>query len=317
MAVTANTLLAATYNGTDGTSFTTASVSPTPGRLLLLAVGSYQTAGNPASPSSISGAGITWVSVGTALNGITRITLYRGMSIQPSSGALTISFAATHAAAAWTLTEFGNVDQTGTNGSGAVKQFATNTISSQPGITVTLAAFTNTGSFVNATYGAVACNPIRVLTEGSGFTQLGEVSGSSPNATLGTEWKTTNDTTVDWSTGSDAAWCAIAVEIVESTPATYPQAPTGTVTGVSYNAVAGLEALAPVDTTTGDSYGAVAGVGALAPVGTATGSSNNPSVLIQYYADGTIVGTGELSGQGNYKSKYYSKYPKVIIIESN
>jgi hypothetical protein len=222
MAVTQSTLLTGTYNGTDATSYTTASVTPTAARLQLLTVMSAVSTGTPNIPT-VTGCGLTWVRIGGFNFSAThRITVFRALGLTPTAGTLTIDFASggvsqTQTYGAWGLTEFANVDQSGTNGSGAIVQ----TVSANSGavvttLTVTLAAFSNVN---NATFGALGVGANRTITEGAGFTQLSEIAGSSPGATLATEWKNSNDTSVDWSwtTGSGAS--GVGVEIKEGPPA--------------------------------------------------------------------------------------------------
>lgn len=215
MAITATNLLT-NSSGTDANSYVTASISPTNGKLILLAVSSVSTASPPVNIPSVSGAGMTWTQVATVVetnNNFRRTTVFRGISVG-SSGALTIVFSGeTQLRCGWSVTEFDNVDISGTNGSNAIVQSATATQnnSSQTGITVTLSDFNNSK---NATYGAVRIsasgNPI---TPGSGFTELGESQMDSSDW-IQTQFKNTNDTTVDWSwTSAISEATAVAIEL--------------------------------------------------------------------------------------------------------
>jgi hypothetical protein len=217
MPVTATHL---TTSGSDSSlsSYATASISPTANRLVLLAVTSNFTA-TPNQPT-VSGAGLTWVVVATKLDSdpSRRVTVFRALSASPSSGVLTIDFAGQgQSRCSWSVSEFANVDRTGTNGSNAIVQSASNTNqgTTASGITVTLGAFGNAN---NATYGAVRTGSPLAITPGSGFTELGEFDGSA--TTIETEWKNSNDTSVDWSWASSSpVVIAIAVEIKYADPA--------------------------------------------------------------------------------------------------
>lgn len=106
------------------------------------------------------------------------------------------------------LDEFSNVDTTGTNGSSAVVQSANNFVNTDVALTVTLSAFSNSN---NATYGGFANWGGDPLNTGSGFTQ---VSKDTSVDTVLTEFKNTNDTTVDADGGgANQEIGGIAVEI--------------------------------------------------------------------------------------------------------
>jgi hypothetical protein len=112
---------------TDGTSIATSSVTPTGDALILAAVVSRIASGeNPVVPTA-SGNGLTWVVVRTAAFGdLTRLTLFRAMGASPSAGAITFDFGSeTQTDFAWSVAEYTDVDTSGTNGSGAVRQALT------------------------------------------------------------------------------------------------------------------------------------------------------------------------------------------------
>lgn len=201
--------------GGSGTSSSenTASISPGANKLILVSVQTFLNAGVPPIPT-ISGCGMTWVQIDTRRSSSDddwRITMFRGLSSSPSAGALTISFGGTNNQAQWSVDELDNTSLSGTNGSGAIAQVASNDqAGTATGITVTLGAFANT---LNATYGAVVLSGVKAISPGSGFA---EVIESQNNGTIETEFKTENDTSVDWSWGSDSfAVVAMAIEIVK------------------------------------------------------------------------------------------------------
>lgn len=212
MAVTA-TQLTANASNTNATSYATASVSPAADTLILISVYSRKTA--DATGATITGNGLTWVSVVAhedSGNSI-RHEIFRSMGSSPSSGAITIDFGAkTQELCAWNVTQFNNVDTSGTNGSGAVGNSAGNIIESagNTGLTITLAAF---GSVNNATYGSTRAG--NTIVEGSGFTELAEVSSATDVPYFQAEWKNSNDTSVDWTwASSDSFGLGVACEIV-------------------------------------------------------------------------------------------------------
>ena len=212
MAVTA-TQLTSGGSDTNTESYTTASISPSGNKLIIVAVYTRRTAGSTAP--TLTGNGLTYVnfvseteSTGTIL----RMTLYRAMGASPSAGAITIDFGAdTMEHCEWIVTEFDNVDTGGTNGSAAIVQSlggrdeGTNT-----GLTITLAAF---GDASNAAYGAVRAG--NAITPGTDFIELAEVTAATEAPNVQAEWKDVADTTVDWSwasTGSFAIGAAIEIK---------------------------------------------------------------------------------------------------------
>lgn len=209
MAVTATNLVAS-GSGTDGTSFTTASISPTANRLVLVTIYSADVS-SPAATPTVSGAGMTWVQVDTVVSTNFRTTVFRSMSASPGSGALTIDFgAATQDLCIWCIDEFGNVDTSGANGAGAVVQSANNSATGATSLAITLSAFASTN---NATFGGFGIGASTSSTVGSGFTQLGDFGVGTGHAT--SEWKNSNDTSVDLSWADSATGVGVAVEIRE------------------------------------------------------------------------------------------------------
>jgi hypothetical protein len=203
----------------DGTSFATASVTPTADRLVLLAV-AHQRDGSadPSALSSVTGNGLTWVQVATVLYDTAgashgRLSLWRTLGASPSAGAITMNAPETQIGAVWSVVEFSGADTTGTNGSGAIVQSVTNLGSAVTSLTVTLAAF---GSVDNATYGTFGANSaLSTWTVGSGFTQLHVVANAAEGPSLLSEFRVDNDTSVDATRpgGASGDVGGIAVEI--------------------------------------------------------------------------------------------------------
>src|SRR5262249_12453794 len=160
---------------TDGTTYTTAAVSPAANNLQLLCVVTGDGTSSPQNPTAVSGVGLTFTLVNSRTSGNPgrRVGLWRALSGSPSTGAVTITFSATQQVATWTWSEFGNVDTGGTNGANAIVQNAQNGCAGCSSLSVTLAAFS---SLNNATYGCFGSNHTVAHTPGSGFTQIGTTS---------------------------------------------------------------------------------------------------------------------------------------------
>lgn len=186
------THLTSSGNDTDASSYTTASITPSANKLILVAVENTKDT-TPDIPT-LSGNGLTWVQVNTTNGQVVRITLFRSMGASPSAGTITIDFAGvTQTGAMWSIAEFDGVDTTGTNGSGAIVQSVTGGVNPDTyGWSITLGAFGNAN---NAAYGAFTSTNA-TMTAGTGFTLLGNASNAAPQSKLATEWQATQNTTV-------------------------------------------------------------------------------------------------------------------------
>ena len=204
---------------TDG-PWTTASITPGANRLILAAFYARHAGGTPSA--SLSGNGLTWVQIANinwAPAAAITLYLFRSMGASPSTGAITISFGAAVVHGVWIVDEIASVDTTGTNGSGAVVQSATNSADAAS-LTVTLAAF---GSADNGTYGTFAQGGSQTITPGTGFTELAEIAPANGLA-MNTEWRNDNDTTVDasWAVGTLCGGIAIEIKFAAAGGATTP-----------------------------------------------------------------------------------------------
>lgn len=199
-------LLTSGSDGTDTSSYTTASISPTVGRVVLVAVNSIK--GSNATVPTISGASTTWTQVATVVEStFTRCTLFRGVAA--GSGALTIDFSSvTHLRCAWDVIELSDVDTGGTNGSNAIVQSATNNGNTISSISVTLSSFSDSN---NATLGCISLNDNVDVTSGSGFSEISD--DGVEFARLQSQFKNSNDTGVDWSWTGSLQAASIAVEL--------------------------------------------------------------------------------------------------------
>ncbi len=207
--------IAATVLTTGGSSsgsstYTTASISPTGNSLILIAVDVGDVA--PTTPT-VSGNGITYSLIDTIqydTSGFQRwLFLFRGMAPSPASGTVSIAFGSTKNWCNWQITEFSNVNTSGTNGSGAIAQNQTNSGDSTT-FSVTLSSFS---SFKNRPYVAFSHDGQYSVTPKTNWTELGEVN-SSNDLTLETEWRSDMaDTDCAASISTARVWGGIGVEI--------------------------------------------------------------------------------------------------------
>ena len=210
MANVEDTHLTTNGSDTDTNEFTTASISPTAGRVAILTGGGLRGGGGAASDApTIAGNGLTWTEITNVENPTSmRLAMYRAKVVSPSSGVVTITWADTQTdGCMWTITEFDNVLTTGTNASDAIVQSATQQQDAVTNTTVTLGAFADAS---NATHGVVFHNGTQTITEGSGFTELGEAN--SPRSIQG-QWRNDNDTSVDWTWGTSQQVTGIGIEL--------------------------------------------------------------------------------------------------------
>jgi hypothetical protein len=228
MAISISNLTSGANSGSI-TSQDTASISPTSNALILVAIMSRRGDSTEPTAPSLSGNGLTWVKItetyfDSSSSSRKKLSLFRAMGASPSSGVITISFGAeTQTDVLWVIDQVTGADTSGTNGSGAVGGAAGTNIATNkqdPGsggaIEATLGAFSSTN---NATYGAFSNDTTINRTIGSGFTELAFSQQFSNSNCVLTEWKSTNDTSVDATFDSNAGACSgvIAIEINAAT----------------------------------------------------------------------------------------------------
>lgn len=230
MTIAATSLTSGTDNATT-TSYATASISPTTGRMVYLGVGTIQVSGNEAAaavPSSVTGAGLTWTLVHDEVSTLTGVheSVYRAYASSPSPGAVTIAFAGTKALCAWSIVEVDGANTGGTNGSSSVVQAdgAQNDTGSATDAPVTLAAFADAGNGALAFFFHVGVGSTPTATPDTGWTELNESTNfEGVGYGIQAAWRADNDTTVatSWSVGGYSR--GIALEIAAA-PATLTQA---------------------------------------------------------------------------------------------
>lgn len=196
------------------TIFDTASITPSANKLICL----WLQAGTLVDPEDpiITGCGLTWAQEDTVLwaNATNRVYLYRATGGTPTTDTITMEFPDQLIGLQWAVVEYDNVDTSGTSGSGAIVQSVATAIpSTATSHTITLAAF---GSAANATAGMMTTNKNEAITNGSGFTETTEefANSGAVNRAIQTQFRSDNDTTVDWSWASTTPQGAgIAIEL--------------------------------------------------------------------------------------------------------
>lgn len=221
----AGSLLTSNSNNTPAATFNTDSISPGSNRLILAAVWGLDNAFVTPPTFTLSGNGLTWVSVlrvPSPSGGPGTFQLFRSMGASPSTGSVTISSdVTTLEMAQWGIFEFTGINTAGTNGSGAVNNPTSNYSTGVSTVSVTLPAFSSTN---NATFGVFSAgNDIPSsfnFTPGTGFSELAETVVSALGGSfyfgLQGQWRADNDTSVDVTTPSvsQGEIIGIALEIV-------------------------------------------------------------------------------------------------------
>lgn len=208
--------------------YTTSSIAPAAGSLVLAFVLSSNTGFGAAGVPSASGNGLTWDSVDTGNSGQFRLTCFRAMRIgTPASGTVRFEFRdgagalQTQDLCAWSIFEYDNVDLGG-NGSGlVVHPHAVATAATKLTVPLPLANQTNVqvGGIILALQLGQAAHPV---TPGVGFAEIHEQSPNQgllgKSATLQTQDRTGGAPSIDWSwTGAESA-VAIVLEVKTLAP---------------------------------------------------------------------------------------------------
>jgi len=265
---------------TNGLSYTTASVTPTANRLVLVAV--LATVGSGTTTVALSGCGLNWVKVDQTPDVARTVHLFRARGSAPTTGPLTITGSSAMTSALWQVSEFNGADTTGTDGSGAIVQ----SVNARPGSGTSVnVAFNLPVDGANSTYGVVGVavqeSPV---VGGSPWTSLGSTTQSGPTSGLLAEFSTSarQDVAASWSTA--AASFVVGVEIKAA-------ATVGTPTGAASGSWGFTGAAAGIADYRGSASGTWSftgtAVGGNAPVGRASGS---------WSFTGTAAGVSERSG---------------------
>lgn len=294
MAIT-QTSLAGSSSTANATSYTTASQTPKPNKLQIAVISNSKSGGTATEPT-LTGNSVTWVKIDTQLFGTSnakRVTIFRGLVLAPTAGTVAIDFGATaQNNCAWSFFEFGGVDTSGTNGSGAIVQSAKNAVSTVTTITVNLAAFSSTN---NGTVAGFCVDNNLAITPDTGWAEIleAQVSDGADSITGESQWRNDNDTTAvaTW-TGNQAAG-GIAVEI-KASDINFDAA-----SGSGYQAAASTYNWS--HTCTGSNLYLVVGVSMLSLAQTVSGITYNSVAMTFLGAQNSVTGAArvELWGLAN------------------
>lgn len=214
MAIT-QSLLTAQMDTANLTTYTTASVSPSPNQLVLIAILTHVNTGVDTFISTVTGAGMTWqqvaqIAADNAGGGRGTINLWRAMEASPGSGTLSLTASGACISCGWSVRQFDGVDTSGTFGSGAIAESNTNRANTGATGSVTLADFDS----ANALYGTVNHTANEAIGNGAGFAELDDL-GTADGSAFQTQWmQSASQVAVDWTfTTTTVPWGAIAVEI--------------------------------------------------------------------------------------------------------
>lgn len=243
---------------TDGTSWSTAAISPAPDALILLTILPAAASGAVAAISSVTGCGLTWVPVVATSGGQRTNNLFRAMGSAPTTGVLTVTMAASSGAIIWSVDQFTGVDTTGADGSGAIVQ----SVQDKPTATTSASlAFPATPTPGNAVFAAIGVAAATAgMASGSGWTMGVASTITAPSSALFTEYGVT-DPLPDTITGS---WTTSAVPYI-----------------------VGVEILAGASTQTFTSTLSMAAAGGMS----VAGSLSKSALLAMGASDGLAVGT--------------------------
>jgi len=282
VAVTATPLTTGSST-TNTATYTTASIAPTPGRLVLAAV--LPTVGSGTVDITLSGCGLNWVKVDQTTDAARTVHLFRAMGT-PTAGPLTITGGSQMTSALWQVSEFGGTDTTGTDGSGAILQ----SVNARPGsATLVNVSFPSAVSTANSVYGAVGVAVQEApAVGGAPWASMGATTQNAPTSGLLGEFAVTalQEVTASWTTA--AASFVVGVEIKAAAGVATP-------TGAAGGSVAIVGSAVGQSDRTGSATGTVAvvgeAVGGNAPTGSATGT-----VAVVGTADGVSDRSGTTSG---------------------
>jgi len=218
-AISATELTAGGAAGSNIMSATTNSIAPGANRLILAWIVNHDN-NTPIVPTTVSGNGLTWTSVtGASWNfsggkNHDQMTLYRAMGASPTAGSVTISYSQGQQSISWSIVEFSGVDTSGTNGSGAVKQFIAgmDNAAGPSGLTLTLNLTIGSGNATAGGFGntnALAAS----ISPGAGYTAFSEVYVSATQSDLRAEWRPDGNVVVNATQSGSFPMGGIAVEI--------------------------------------------------------------------------------------------------------
>lgn len=174
---------------TDGTSFTTASISPSAGTTLLAAIWLYDTGSALFATPAVSGNGLTWSSAGTqGFGGQVLAVLSASSPTTPTPGAVTFNCSAigTFEGAAWMVVEITGSNITTTNGVVQKQNFNEANRTTSDSLTLpNLSAFANASNAAVAFFSSLDTGGGTLnFTAGTNFTKLDEIDQTANSDTL-------------------------------------------------------------------------------------------------------------------------------------
>ena len=216
-------LLTSGNSETNTTTYVTASITPAANKLILAVAVGLRLTNNPNSPPTVTGNGMTWVQVASALyehvGGQTdrsSLAVFRALDPAPSSGAVTFTYGDTQARASFSIIEIDNIDIGGADGADAIVQVVINTESDTATPLVTLGAFSELN---NATLGVTAyAVGTPTISPGTGFVEVVEETVAPEGHGHEVEFRSDNDTSVDWTYTASVRTRSLAIEIKNANP---------------------------------------------------------------------------------------------------
>lgn len=207
-------LLVSGASGVNQRVYTTASIAPAANALITVAIRMRRSSG--ALTPDLSGGGMaSWTQVASVdydpiATPTSRLVVFRAMSGAPGSGPLTISFTSSISNVEWVVSQWAGVDQTGTNGSGAIGQTGSASGNAVASLSKALAPFGNANNVALGVLGAGTNAP--AAAPGAGFTELAE-AGSGESTLLETQWGA-NRNAVSAALSKSANAGLLAIELV-------------------------------------------------------------------------------------------------------
>lgn len=195
-------------SSTDGGPFSTASVTPSAGKLYLVAVTVVATSPAPRA-TAVTGLGLTWELVVDAPgNGSRTVSIFAAIGT-PTSGSLAFTIAAgsTPTACVWVVAEASGANLSG-GVAGAIAQIAAerNTATTQSS-----ALFPNPITAGSATFGAVGANPI--TTPVSPWEPVAAASATAPTSALTAMFSAVGQQDVQATVATAQALVPVGIEI--------------------------------------------------------------------------------------------------------
>lgn len=205
--VSRDTLTAPTFseltNGASavsGTGFSSASITPTADKMVIVAVANGSTAPTP-EPTSVIGCGITFVKITsqTVILDGQRLTLWIGITDSPTNDTIDITYPSSVDYCLWSVIQCGNVYTPDSDLTRAVRQAVSNTNLSQTN-TASVTALAAFEQSLNGTFVAVHNRKNQDIVPGTNLTQLSDVGLAAPARRLFTGYRAAplRSPTVSW-----------------------------------------------------------------------------------------------------------------------